>query len=344
MEAKHPTYTSTDLTFSSHIPIGSGAFGKVYLAKITKTGQPVAVKKVFQDPRYKNRELSIMQELSHPNIVQLLSFYCTSHSNTNEVDLNCIMNYVPLTLSDLIRHNHSKNVKFPSILLKLYSFQMLKAVGYLHSLGICHRDIKPQNVLIDDTDHTLQICDFGCAKKLNSKEKNIAYICSRYYRPPELVINAEYYSTQVDTWSIGCVIAELVLNRPLFPGRTANEQMVEIVNVLGTPTQEQIKEMNPNMKGKVRFPKVNGKEWKEVFRNKCEDEDFIDLVAKLLVYEPELRLTPYKALCHPFFDELRNRKVRLPNGKELPAHLFQFQESEVRFDKESIDYLLLTMS
>ena len=343
MENK-PLYTSKDLTFSSHIPIGSGAFGKVYLAKITKTGQTVAVKTVYQDRRYKNRELSIMKELSHPNVVKLLSYYCTPRTKSDEVDLNCIMNYVPLTLSDLIRHNKDKNTKFPSILLKLYSFQMLKGIGYLHSLGICHRDIKPQNVLIDNNDYTLQICDFGCAKKLSLNEKNIAYICSRYYRPPELVIDAQFYSTQVDTWSIGCVIAELVLNRPLFPGRTANDQLIEILHVLGTPTKEQIKEMNPHVKEKLTLPKINGKDWNEVFKNKCDDPEFIDLVSKLLVYEPELRLSPYKALGHPFFDELLNSKIVLPNGKGLPSHLFEFTQSEIAFDKESIDYLLLARS
>ena len=142
--------TENDLKFENK-EVGSGAFGQVFLARIIKTNEQVAVKKVFQDKRYKNRELSIMKELNHPNLIFLKSYYYTeSSSNSNEYYLNVIMDYVPHTLSTLISNNRNFSKKFPDILLKLYSYQMLKAIGYLHSLGICHRDIKPQNVLIDD--------------------------------------------------------------------------------------------------------------------------------------------------------------------------------------------------
>ena len=312
---KEEKITENDLIFDKKDIIGQGAFGEVFLAKIKKTGEKVAVKKVFQDRRYKNRELSIMQKLNHPNIVQLLSFYYTKanipKAKSDDVFLNCIMDYVPETLSILISKNKHNGTKFPSSLLKVYSYQMLKSIGYLHSIGICHRDIKPQNILINLSDYTLKLCDFGCAKQLVKTEENIAYICSRYYRPPELVLGATFYTCQVDVWSIGCVIAELVLNRAIFPGKSAKEQMYEIIKILGTPTKEQIYEMNP---------KVH--------------------ISKLLVYQPDMRLSPYKALCHPFFDELRNPHLVLPNGKKIPKHLFQFQECEINFDKESIEFLI----
>ena len=211
-----------DLKFDKNDSIGSGAFGEVFLAKVIQTNERVAVKKVFQDRRYKNRELSIMKELNHPNIVYLKSYYYTeSLEHSNEYFLNVVMDYVPQTLSKLISHNRNYSTKFPDILLKLYSYQMLKAIGYLHSLGICHRDIKPQNVLINEDDYTLKICDFGCAKHLVKGEPNISYICSRYFRPPELVLGCTDYTTQVDVWSVGCVIAELCLNKPIFPGKSS---------------------------------------------------------------------------------------------------------------------------
>jgi glycogen synthase kinase 3 beta len=211
---------------------------------------------------------------------------------------------------------------------------MLKCIGYLHSLGICHRDIKPQNILIDPADYTLKLCDFGCAKHLVKTESNISYICSRYYRPPELVVGATIYTTQVDVWSMGCVIAELVLNKPIFAGKSASDQFLEIMKILGTPSTEQIKEMNDKFKGASQLPKIEPKPWKEVFKGKSNDDLFINLVANLLVYEPTKRFSPYQALLHPYFNELKKKDAK------IPKHLFEFKECEIEFDKDNIEKLL----
>ena len=326
----------TDLEFPKNNVLGMGAFGKVRLAIVKGTGEKVAIKKVFQDRRYKNRELPIMQELHHPNIVELKSYYCTKAENCSDDEfyLNCIMEYVPQTLSDLISQNRKNHTKFDSMVLKIFSYQMLKCIGYLHSLGICHRDIKPQNILIDPEDYTLKLCDFGCAKHLVKTESNIAYICSRFYRPPELVVGATIYTTQVDVWSMGCVIAELVLNKPIFAGKSATDQFLEIMKILGTPTYEQVKVMNDRFKGISKLPKIEAKPWKEVFKGKTNDELFIDLVSNLLVYEPLKRFSPYQALLHPYFDDLKK------SGAKIPKHLFEFKQCEIEFDKESIQKLL----
>ena len=153
--------------------------------------------------------------------------------------------------------------KFDPILLKLFSFQMLKCIGYLHSLGICHRDIKPQNILIDPKDFTLKLCDFGCAKHLVKTESNIAYICSRFYRPPELVVGATYYTTQVDVWSMGCVIIELVYNLPIFQGKSAKDQFKEIMKILGTPSEEEIKSMGGKKINVDKLPKYKRIPWSD---------------------------------------------------------------------------------
>jgi len=326
----------TDLEFPKNNVLGMGAFGKVRLAIVKGTGEKVAIKKVFQDRRYKNRELPIMQELHHPNIVELKSYYCTKAENCSDDEfyLNCIMEYVPQTLSDLISQNRKNHTKFDSMTLKIFSYQMLKCIGYLHSLGICHRDIKPQNILIDPADNSLKLCDFGCAKHLVKTESNIAYICSRYYRPPELVVGATIYTTQVDVWSMGCVIAELALNKPIFPGKSATDQFLEIMKILGTPSYEQIKCMNDKFKGISKLPRIEPKPWKDVFKNKTNDELFIDLVSKLLVYEPTKRFSPYQALLHPYFDDLKNKDAKIPN------HLFIFKQCEIDYDKENIAKLL----
>ena len=326
----------TDLEFPKNNVLGMGAFGKVRLAIVKGTGEKVAIKKVFQDRRYKNRELPIMQELHHPNIVELKSYYCTKAENCSDDEfyLNCIMEYVPQTLSDLISQNRKNHTKFDDFVLKIFSYQMLKCIGYLHSLGICHRDIKPQNILINPDDYTLKLCDFGCAKHLVKTESNISYICSRYYRPPELVVGATIYSTQVDVWSMGCVIAELVLNKPIFAGKSATDQFLEIMKILGTPSLEQIKNMNNHYKGPSKLPKIKPKPWKEVFKGKSNDDLFIDLVSNLLVYEPSKRFSPYQALLHPYFNDLKKKDAK------IPKHLFEFKECEIEFDKDNIEKLL----
>ena len=214
----------------------------------------------------------------------------------------------------------------PMLLVKLYAYQCFRALSYIHALGICHRDIKPQNLLVDPTNHVLKICDFGSAKRLIKGEVNVSYICSRYYRAPELIFGATEYNNAIDVWSVGCVMAELLLGQPLFPGESGVDQLVEIIKVLGTPTREQIHSMNPNY-SEFKFPQIKAHPWPKVFRSRTPP-DAIDLIQKLLMYNPERRLTPLEAIMHPFFDELRDKNTRLPNGNPLPD-LFEFTKEEI---------------
>ncbi len=149
------------------------------------------------------------------------------------------------------------------ILVKLYAYQLCRALGYIHALGICHRDVKPQNLLVNPETHVLKLCDFGSAKMLIPTEPNVSYICSRYYRAPELIFGATNYTTMIDIWSLGCVVGELLIGRPLFPGENGVEQLVEIVKILGTPTKDEIHAMNENYK-EFKFPQVVRTPWQKV--------------------------------------------------------------------------------
>ena len=133
--------------------------------------------------------------------------------------------------------------------------------------------------------HQVKLCDFGSAKQLIAGEPNVAYICSRYYRAPELVFEATEYTTAIDIWSVGCVMAELMLGNPLFPGESGVDQLIEIIKVLGTPTKEEIYAMNPNHNS-FKFPQIRPHPWPKVFRNK-QPANAIDLVSRMLRYEPE---------------------------------------------------------
>jgi len=159
-------------------------------------------------------------------------------------------------------------------------------------------------------------------------EPNVSYICSRYYRAPELIFGATNYTVAIDVWSAGCVLAELLLGNPLFPGESGVDQLVEIIKVLGTPTREEIQSMNPTYT-EYKFPQIKGHPWTKVFRSKTPPEA-LDLVGKLLQYTPTTRLKPFEACAHPFFDELKDPSVTLPNGRPLPPGLFDFSEIELK--------------
>ena len=198
--------------------------------------------------------------------------------------LNLVLEYVPETVYRASRHYAKLKQPMPMLQIKLYMYQLLRSLMYIHSIGICHRDIKPQNLLLNPATGVLKLCDFGSAKILVAGEPNVSYICSRYYRAPELIFGATNYTTNIgaylacrllwsrahcvvplDIWSTGCVMAELMLGQPLFPGESGIDQLVEIIKVLGTPSREQIKTMNPNYM-EHKFPQIKPHPFSKVRR------------------------------------------------------------------------------
>ncbi|KAI3800504.1 hypothetical protein L1987_28595 [Smallanthus sonchifolius] len=306
--------------------VGTGSFGVVFQAKCLETGESVAIKKVLQDKRYKNRELQIMSLLDHPNVVPLKNcFYSTT--DKNEVYLNVVLEYVPETVYRMSRHFVKMNQHMPMLYVQLYTYQICRGLNYIYNvIDVCHRDIKPQNLLVNPQTQQLKICDFGSAKMLVPGEPNISYICSRYYRAPELIFGATEYTNAIDMWSAGCVLAELLLGQPLFPGESGVDQLVEIIKILGTPTREEIKCMNPHYT-EFKFPQIKAHPWHKIFKKHMPSES-IDLVSRMLQYSPKLRCSALEACTHPFFDELRDPTTTLPNGKPLPP-LFNFTPQEI---------------
>ncbi|KZO95837.1 CMGC/GSK protein kinase [Calocera viscosa TUFC12733] len=319
-----------DISYTNCKVVGNGSFGVVFQARmlnVPKDSEEIAIKKVLQDKRFKNRELQIMRLMSHPNVVELRAFFYSNGDKKDEVYLNLVQEYVPETVYRASRHYVKLKQQMPTLQIKLYMYQLLRSLAYIHSVGICHRDIKPQNLLLNPATGVLKLCDFGSAKILVAGEPNVSYICSRYYRAPELIFGATNYSTNIDIWSTGCVMAELMLGQPLFPGESGIDQLVEIIKVLGTPTREQIKTMNPNYM-EHKFPQIKPHPFSKVVFRPRTSTDAIDLVSRLLEYTPTARLSAIEAICHPFFDELRLDGTRMPNGKPLPP-LFNFTREEL---------------
>ncbi|KAJ6850648.1 shaggy-related protein kinase kappa isoform X2 [Iris pallida] len=258
--AGHNGQTKQAITYIAEHVIGTGSFGVVFQAKCRETGEIVAIKKVLQDKRYKNREFQIMHMLDHPNIVALKHCFFST-TDREEIYLNLVLEFVPETVNRTARQYNRTNQRMPLIYVKLYTYQICRALAYIHNcIDICHRDIKPQNLL------------------------------------------------------------------PLFPGESGVDQLVEIIKVLGTPTREEIRCMNPNYT-EFKFPQIKAHPWHKVFQKQLPPEA-VDLVSRFLQYSPNLRCTALEACIHPFFDELRDPITRLPNGRPLPP-LFNFKSQEI---------------
>jgi protein brassinosteroid insensitive 2 len=305
--------------------LGSGTFGTVFSSINPCTGQKVAIKKLPQDLRYKNRELSLMKDLSHPNIMIFIDSFTSKGARDNENFLHIVMEYMPLNLLEIIHNYHGYKQRLPTSLVKIFSYQLLRSLLYLELKNVVHRDIKTENVMVEPISNRLVLCDFGCAKKLVVGESNISYICSRYYRPPELILGSTNYNCSVDMWSVGCVIAEMVLGKPLFAGKTQNDQLVEIIKVLGSISKEDIQEINPKFL-EMRMPEIKKLSWRRVFSEHVEELD--DLLDKIFVYSPSKRISPLQALQHPFFEDLRKEGFRMPGGRPLPG-LFNWTSEEL---------------
>ncbi|CEP16757.1 hypothetical protein [Parasitella parasitica] len=317
------------LQYSHQKVIGNGSFGVVYQVKLDHSGEDAAIKKVLQDKRFKNRELEIMRLMNHPNICAIKAYFYSQGD----------YKYVPETVYRVTRDYTKIKQAVPMLVVKLYIYQLFRSLAYSHTLGICHRDIKPQNLLVHPNTGVLKLCDFGSAKVLVEGGVNVAYICSRYYRAPELIFGANSYTSSIDIWSAGCVMGELLLGQPMFPGESGIDQLVEIIKVLGTPTKEQILTMNPNYTDH-KFPCIKAHPLSKVFRSRAPPEA-LDLLSRILQYDPKLRPTASEAMVHPFFDELRNPETKMATGKDLPE-LFNFSKEDKLVPSHYIDHLKQT--
>ncbi|OAF66282.1 hypothetical protein A3Q56_05995 [Intoshia linei] len=283
--------------------LGKGSFGSVYKILLCDTNHPAALKSVIHSQKFKNRELHVMKQIKHKNIVDFYYFFYTSDDTTNDLYLNLIIEYVPSSLSDEMKKYSSKNEIIPNLYTKMYTYQLFLSLDYLHSKGICHRDIKPHNLLVYPNRGILKLCDFGSAKFILKHESSVSYICSRYYRAPELLFGSTNYSLQIDVWSGGCVLAEMLIGSPIFIAENGVNQLVEIIKILGSPTEREISNMNPIF-CKYTFPTIKHKLFPKVFKNPKIPKSAIQLVELLLTYTPNNRLSPKQVCNFHFFDNM----------------------------------------
>uniref|UniRef100_A0A7S2DTI0 Protein kinase domain-containing protein n=1 Tax=Haptolina brevifila TaxID=156173 RepID=A0A7S2DTI0_9EUKA len=280
--------------------VGHGAFGIVWRAR-AEDGEVVAIKKVMLDRRYHNRELQMMKVMEHENVVRLRHYFEKAGRKKDETFLHLVMDYLPETIRSTALKHHKRAKRFHVDHVKAYLYQTFRALEYIHARRICHRDIKPDNLLCDPASLKCRLCDFGCSKVLVKGQPNVSYICSRYYRAPELMFGATEYAVSVDVWSVGTILMELLLGHLPFQGQDSTQQhLVEIMKLLGTPSDRDLVAMRATCVADD-LPKLKAYPWERMFPAHTPQEA-VDLAQRLLRYDPDQRLTASQALAHPFFD------------------------------------------
>lgn len=296
--------------------IGQGAFGVVFCAR-GPDGSVVAIKKVKQDPRYKNREFDILQLISHHNCITMSSSFKSRGKSKDDVYLNIVMDFIPMSLGQWSLAFRSERRFPPMEMIKLFAYQLFAGLRYIHSIGVTHRDIKPQNILIDPDSGELKICDFGSAKKLKPTEESVSYIASRFYRAPELLLNCTHYGQAIDIWAAGCVIAEmLTAGSPLFQGKSTTGQLREVIKVLGQPTKSDLESFDHSSDDYIGMEQTTTLEKALPMHT---PPDLMDLLKSIFRFNPSKRPTAEMCMKHRCFASLFAKNVALPNRRPLPV-------------------------
>ncbi|CUS25020.1 LAQU0S25e00100g1_1 [Lachancea quebecensis] len=274
-------------------PVGMGAFGLVCSATDTYTGQSVAIKKIMKPfstavlAKRTYRELKLLKHLRHENLICLEDIFLSP--------LEDIYFVTELQGTDLHRLLQTRPLEKQFVQYFLY--QILRGLKYVHSAGVIHRDLKPSNILINEN-CDLKICDFGLARIQDPQMTG--YVSTRYYRAPEIMLTWQKYNVEVDIWSAGCIFAEMIEGKPLFPGKDHVHQFSIITDLLGSPPEDVINTICSvnTLKFVTSLPHRDPVPFSERFKN--VEPDAVDLLEKMLVFDPNKRITAADALSHPY--------------------------------------------
>ncbi|OQR96626.1 cell division protein kinase, partial [Achlya hypogyna] len=280
--------------------VGEGTYGVVYKAKDRVTGEIIALKKIRLEaedegiPSTAIREISLLKELQHSNIVRLYNIVHT------ERKLTLVFEYLDQDLKKYL-DVCEKGLEKP--ILKSFLYQLLRGIAYCHQHRVLHRDLKPQNLLIN-REGELKLADFGLARAFGIPVRSYTHeVVTLWYRSPDVLMGSRKYSTPVDIWSIGCIFAEMANGGPLFAGTSESDQLDRIFRLLGTPTLD----IFPGM---LDLP-----EYKPDFAVYPAPENLghlvpsldpagLDLLEQMLRYDPAKRITAADAMKHAYFNDL----------------------------------------
>jgi len=305
--------------------LGKGAYGIVWKAVDHETGDTVALKKIFDafrnctDAQRTFREIMFLQEFSeHDNVIKLRNVLKAD----NDKDIYLVFDFMDTDLHAVIK----KGNILKDIHKRYIMYQVLKACNYLHSGNVIHRDLKPSNILLD-SDCFVKVCDFGLARSLTHLKQTeqignpalTEYVATRWYRAPEILLASPRYTKGVDMWSIGCILAELLLGKPLFPGSSTLNQIEKIMSVISRPSRADIDSIHSEYGHSIleRASARSRRSLREVIPN--APPDAVDLMEQLLVFNPEKRLSAQECLSHPYVSKFHSRsKNHVLNYDVLP--------------------------
>nr|XP_027196322.1 cyclin-dependent kinase 1-like [Dermatophagoides pteronyssinus] len=276
--------------------IGEGTYGVVYKAKHKLTSELVALKKIRLEneddgvPSTAIREVTILKELNHPNIV------CLKNVLLQENRLHLVFEFLSMDLKKYLDSLPTKQMMDKKL---SYLEQIIEGLIFCHSRRIIHRDLKPQNLLLDNNGR-IKIADFGLARAFGIPVRQYTHeVVTLWYRAPEVLLGSQKYSTPVDIWSVACIFAEMLTKVPLFHGDSEIDQLFRIFRTLGTPVEETWPGITSLPAYKCNFPS-----WKDNILHTVMpdiDEDALDLLNAMLIYDPQKRMPAKAALKHPYF-------------------------------------------
>jgi cyclin-dependent kinase len=289
--------------------LGQGAYGKVYKGQDLRTGQLVALKRALTTseeegiPPTTLREISILKSVSECEFIVKLLDVVISKTRSGKPVLYIVFQYLDCDLKAFMVNTKGKGKGLGAEQSKSFCFQLLLGLKHCHTRGIMHRDLKPQNLLIEKG-KKLKIADFGLSRNFNVPVGKYTHeVVTLWYRAPEILLGAKCYSTPIDIWSVGCILTEMLVGKPVFCGESEIEQLLTIFKILGTPDNKTWPGVQ-NLRDWHDFPK-----W---FQNKLEENfdqiqsDGIKLIKSLLRLDPSKRVSVFSAIENPFFDDIRN--------------------------------------
>jgi len=299
--------------------VGEGTYGVVYKARdlTTKDQRVVALKKIRLEaedegvPSTAIREISLLKEMNDPNIVRLLNIvHADGHKlylvfEFLDLDLKKYMEALPVSQGGRGKALPEgsglagQNLVMDDKMVKKFMMQLCQGVKYCHSHRVLHRDLKPQNLLIDDKCN-LKLADFGLARAFGVPLRTYTHeVVTLWYRSPEILLGGRQYSTGVDMWSVGCIFAEMCTRKPLFPGDSEIDEIFKIFRILGTPSEQDWPGVTSFPDFKPSFPKWGRTDIANIVTSL--DEMGLDLLDALLVYDPAGRISAKQTVIHPYF-------------------------------------------